>query len=362
MKTNLKLKIKFKAQIALLMLSSIVAYSASYKIVADSRIHAMVEQNSAPDSELHKQMAVDRLRLDNVARWEQGLTVRLRFRFDKTLDSRALDNGWEGSGPGLDFFYADQKVTDWFTLRLGKFLPYTQGYELRGVIPDTYIFPLAMTKTKPGTARFNLQPVNPSTGVQARFQFARQKLNVWTANSGFADSRDSSAQRYLSGGLTWLGSFADKSLQPGFSFAWEPKSGEHGSWGSRSLGAHMRWVGQKMWINAGYAEIRDRLWDSQNYVQSIVLSAQMSQGEWRPVFSLLGDHLSSEVDYAGMSAGLFWYPWEDLDFRYALVWTGRADISDGVVNGITGASLKQQIFAGVRGKMTMFQSKSSKGN
>lgn len=272
------------------------------------------------DREDNMGFAASRLRADFKGQFANDVKYRLRLRFDKTVGSNKKIGSVNSLDGMVDNAWVQPKLTDFLSIRAGKFTVEGQGHEEATISSqDVYLFSTIDKYYLAGNSvAYGVRPIIHLEGLG--------EINITLANNNLVTSEDSTAQQYLIYGIGFVGKMG--MFEPVANFHMVPKTG----WNEGQMDAGL---GLRTTIDK-FVNVIDFQTQTTNKVMidknlDKVLSGNMVlqyKGEnFRPQakvnYDMLynGDDKTSKV--LGIGGGLEYYPVEKDKFRYHVMVTDK---------------------------------------
>ncbi|MGZ3768835.1 MAG: porin [Bdellovibrio sp.] len=300
-------------------------------------------------------------RLDYQGKATEDLTFRLRVAFNKDATVNANTAANESLQPAVEYGYLSHKLSDTFTLTVGKFNTEFGGWEGITSGADLYLTSEFYTRTALMNAGAGtLSPYNLGTrdllygtGVKATFAFGGQQIHLMgtdePANSpaavGPATTQNSSMY-----GVAYKGAFMDKALNLALSYhtmAGPIKDDKH-----QFIAAGVTWNSAPVMVTADYlvSEFKQDASGKKDTMTSIVAKlAYTGWEQWTPRLEFTTSEDKQQISsalsnkFTGMGAVLEYKPYNDQTFRYHIAYNNITEKRD------TGADLKKdEVIVGAR--------------
>lgn len=280
-------------------------------------------------------------RLDYKGTLNEQISYRVRWAFTKNANVAAKDS----TVTGVELAYLTHKMSDLFSLTIGKFNSEIGGFEAATSGADLYLTSenytrSALTRAPAGGATSLNDATNLGllyqTGVKGTFSFSGQDIhivvtdnasddsvNTW-AGSGSSTSATSTQNRGLYG-VVWKGSFLNKSLSPVVSyFELSPQNKSADSKNTlASAGLKFDFEPISAYVEYHISDFKDGATDDKDTLSSIVAKiAYTGWEEWVPRLEFFSSEDKREIGgstkdkYLGYGAVVEYIPKKSETFRY----------------------------------------------
>lgn len=303
-------------------------------------------------------------RVDYQGKAFEDVSFRVRWSFAKS----ATQNGTDSAQQALEFAYLTHKMSDMFSLTIGRMNTDIGGFEGTTSGSDLYLlssnYNLYTGQTASGTfggaapaAYYGTSNMLYMTGAKLTMSFAEgtnsvQLMGMDQKNDEGSTTAGTMDQNQLLMGIVYKGSFMEKSLN--FIASYHTSEGPIVDTKYQWMAAGVQWAADPVTISVDYLlndEKNDAGAGGKNELSSIVVKAAYTGLEqWVPRLDFFSserkDELSAAVDtkWTGMGAVLEYKPYNDKNFRYHVAYNNIKESPDGAANDIT----RHEVIVGTR--------------
>jgi len=346
------LHMKNSAMVAILLLIGSYGLAADLKVNVEGRVDNVNQSNvttaqsggAALSTKNENSFKVDRVRVNAVGKVNDQFSYRVRFNLTNTVASvsgTSTQANRDSTSNQVDLMYVDDKVMDNLTIRAGKQL-YLEAVGWESFYPGSDTFTYSTT--------FNTNNTNYGlyrTGASAIYTVAGQRFTFGITNATkpgtLPDSTGGSQINYGTAyGLYYTGSFWDGKLIPIIGYTQYPQDGDvDAATPTNTVNDTLMVYGLRV------APIPDLLVDvanetltqpfktanatgSDTKTTSLVARAQYKINALIPFVNYISDNFSNtstpatiatQFQRTAYDVGVWYYPYQDVNFRYQLVYT-----------------------------------------
>lgn len=262
-------------------------------------------------------------RLDYNGKVFEDVTFRVRWAFAKDTTVLKTDNAQKA----LELAYLAHKLSDNFTLTLGRLNTEFGGFEGMNGSPDLYLTSEFYTHAGPngplpgnnlGTAALLYM-----TGIKATFNTESHVFHLLATNESTDEAATTMNQDAPMMGAVWRGNFFEKAL--GATLSYHTQKGDNSGDRHQFYAAGLMWKGTDFMAVADYLVSSFKL-DATNEtdtVTSIVGKiAYLGWEHWMPRLEITSSEEKHETGaaeknkYFGYGAVVEYYPYKEKNFRY----------------------------------------------
>lgn len=276
-------------------------------------------------------------RLDYQGKATEDLSYRARLAFTKDATVTA---DYDATQTAVEYAYLTHKLSDMFSLTVGKFNTEFGGFEGATSGADLYLTSEFYTRTAPTSATtsaagklsvYNLGTTNLlyATGVKGTFSFAGQQIHLMATNesSNATVAGPSSDQNSSLMGVAWRGAFAEKALN--FVVSYHTMAGPVKDDKHQFMVAGVMWNSAPVMVSADYlvSEFKQDASGKKDTMTSIVAKlAYTGWEQWTPRLEFTSSEDKQEISsavsnkFTGMGAVLEYKPYNDQTFRYHIAY------------------------------------------
>ncbi|WII70613.1 porin [Bdellovibrio sp. 22V] len=264
-------------------------------------------------------------RLDYQGKATEDLSYRVRLAFNKDAAVQTTDS----TQVAVEYAYLSHKMSELFTLSVGKFNTEFGGFEGATSGADLYLTSefYTMRGLDGSLDGLNLGTTNLlyMTGVKGTFSFAGQQVHVMATNetNGATEAGDPAAQNSSLYGVVWRGGFMEKALN--FNLSYHTMNGPAADDKHQFMAAGVMWNLAPITASADYlvSEFKQDASGDKDTVTSIVAKlAYTGWEQWTPRLEFTTSEEKIEIGgaatnkFTGYGAVLEYKPWTDTNFRY----------------------------------------------
>lgn len=304
-------------------------------------------------------------RIDFQGKATDDVSFRVRFAFNKDATTT---NTVDGVQAATDYAYLSDKVSDWFTLTVGKFNTEVGGFEAAAASADQYLLSESYTKallTDTGIAGLSAatgygvnvianKDVHYLTGVKATFTFNGQTVHIMATDKpastvGAAGSTSTNQNSSLMG-AAWKGLFLEKALSLNLSY--HTMEGPSTNDKHQFMAAGFMWNSAPITFSTEYltTEFKEDASSNKDSINSIVAKLAYTGIEnWLPRLEFTSSEVKREIGgditnrFMGYGAVLEYKPYPDTTFRYHIAYNNITEKPD------TGSDIKKdEVVVGAR--------------
>lgn len=307
-------------------------------------------------------------RVDFKGKLNDSLSYQLRWAYTKSQVPSSIR---DATSSGIELGYITHKMSDMFSLSLGKFNVLIGGFEAATPGPDLYLTSAAYNKTSAVGIASKVEGTNNllyNTGAKLSFSFAEQTQNldivatnnIYDATNGTA-STDANQNRGLLG-VIWRGAFMEKALNvmlsyhtvsPQTSNAAAPTAAT--AYNAKDMhnfiAAGVKWDSDPMAVVVDYLtnSFKDDALSQTDTMNTVVAKFIYKMGMFTPRIEATMSEEKKEIGgtatnkYNGIGVAVEYKPTED-NFRYHLAYANYTDKLDGATDDRT----RQEIVLGAR--------------
>lgn len=277
-------------------------------------------------------------RLDYQGKVTDDLSFRVRIAFNK--DGTKLTDSPDSAQTAVEYASLSHKMSDMFTLTVGKFNTEFGGFEGAISGADRYLASEFYTRTAPTSAAtaatgklstFNLgtDDLLYATGVKGSFTFEGQQIHLMATNESTNETAAGprSTQNSSMMGLAWKGAFVEKALN--FMVSYHTMAGPVKDDKHQFMAAGVMWNSSPIMVSADYlvSEFKQDASGAKDTMTSIVAKlAYTGWEQWTPRLEYTSSEGKQEIadvvtnKFTGMGAVLEFKPYNDQTFRYHLAY------------------------------------------
>jgi len=344
----------------LLALASVLAFSAtvqagsiSYDFRGDSN---STDYNDAAGKPDFSKFYFKTGRIDFKGKLNDSVGYQVRWAYTKDIATTRRDS----AGSAIELAYITHKMSDMFTLSLGKFNTEIGGFEAATAGPDLYLTSGIYNHTSAVALVGKNESTNGllyNTGLKAAFSFEDQTVSLIATNniSDAVSGTDLNQNRGLLG-LAWKGAFMEKALGVMVSYHQvSPQTTATTTYNAKDLhtfiSGGVKWDSDPYVVSLEYltTSFKDDALSQTDTLNSIVAKLVYKMGMFSPRLELTSSEEKKEIGgtatnkYSGVGAVLEYKPTED-NFRYHVAYAMYAD----KIDGSTSDKTRQEIVIGAR--------------
>ncbi len=262
-------------------------------------------------------------RLDYKGKVNDDLSFRVRWAFNKDSSGKSVR---ENTFSAVELGYITQKMSDVFSLSVGKYNTEFGGWEGATSSPDLYLTSEFYTgKGVNGSnladTTLNASDLRYMTGAKAQFTFADQNIWLMTANADKdeVDGAGKFQQNYTMNGLAWKGGFLDKALNFAASYHMMNRS-ENDKYAFMAAG--IKWDAKPIYASLDYLVSAHETTGTDNLTSIVGKLAYTGMENWIPRLEVTSSEEKQEIGvnqttkFMGYGAVLEYVPSTENVFRY----------------------------------------------
>lgn len=296
-------------------------------------------------------------RLDYQGKALEDLSFRVRLAFNKNATTQATDNGQTS----LEYAYLTHKMSEMFSLSVGKINSEIGGFEGATSGADLYLTSTFYTRSPLTASGLTTGSLSPNvlgttnllymTGVKGTFSFEGQVIHILatdeTADGSAGPAATQNGSLY---GIDWKGAFLDKALN--FNVSYHTMGGPTKDDRHQFVAAGVMWNSNPVVVTAEYlmAEYKQDTPSAKDTTTSIVAKAAYTGWEqWTPRLEVVSTEEKMEIGASathkimGYGAVLEYKPYTDTNFRYHMAYSYQKESPE------TGDDItKQEVVVGAR--------------
>ncbi len=282
----------------------------------------------------------------------EDLSFRVRLSFVKAGTTQAP----EGAQQALEYAYLNHKMSDFFSLTIGKFNTEFGGFEGAANGADLYLTSEYYTRTGPNGALaanvLGTKDLLYMTGVKATFSFEGQQVHLMGTNeaSDGTSAGPTGTQNSQLYGIDWKGAFLEKALN--FNLSYHTMAGPTKDDKHQFVAAGVMWNSSPVMASVEYlsTEFKSDAAGKTDSLHSIVGKiAYTGMDQWTPRVEVISTEEKLEIagagtnKYMGFGVVAEYKPYTDTNFRYHIAYSNVKETPE-AGDDIT----KQEVVLGAR--------------
>ncbi len=289
-------------------------------------------------------------RLDYNGKVLEDISFRVRWAFAKDATVLKTDNAQKA----LELAYLSHKLSDNFTLTLGRLNTEFGGFEGMNGSPDLYLTSEFYTQSGPNGNlpgdNYGTAALLYMTGIKATYSTDNHLFHLLATNENIDEAAAQVNQDAPMVGVVWRGNFFEKGL--GTTLSYHTQKGDNSGDRHQFMAAGLMWRGSQFMAVADYLVSTFKL-DSANETDSVTSVvgkiAYLGWENWMPRLEITSSEEKHETGaaeknkYFGYGAVVEYYPYTDKNFRYQVAFT-NVELKPETGNRVT----RQEIVVGTR--------------
>lgn len=287
-------------------------------------------------------------RLDYQGKALEDLSFRVRLAFNKDA-TRGVDS----SQTAVEYAYLTHKMSDMFSLSVGKFNTEFGGFEGATSGADLYLTSPFYTPTGESTTLLGTKDLLYMTGVKGTFSFEGQQIHILATNEPDSSTKagPSASQNSSMWGVIWRGAFMEKALN--FNLSYHTLAGPTKDDKHQFMAAGVMWNSSPIMASVDYlmGEFKADATGFKDSEASIVGKlAYTGFEQWTPRLEVISteEKIGGATDLTNkyMSYGVVaeYKPYADTNFRYHFAYNNTTADLDGVAD----KAVKDEVVVGAR--------------
>ncbi len=270
------------------------------------------------------------IRLNMAGNINESLTYRMRYRFNQ----EGTNTGRDASSSSLDYLYVDHK-NSLFTTRFGK-MNWAEAYGRESFISSTDLFLASDAYTA-----YNSNVGNYRFGVAATvtaMETHKLTLAISNPNKEFSDTTGEKKNNALAYAAHYSSVMFDKMFQPTLSYTLAKQDADAQTANTQKadwtmMAAGFRTEAMGLVLDADYKQFDKEkrtvtAASTDGKTKSIFANVAYNVSDFTPFIQYVNDKFKSDLagatsDYKknSIAAGVMWKPFNDVNFRYHLLYT-----------------------------------------